>query len=154
MNVSFRQAKKEDAQAIADVYLLSRHTFLSAVPLAHSEADVREWIATVLLPTRRVTVAEREGQIVGFMALEVLNGIGWIDQLYLRPGATGQGIGSEFIARAKTELPSPIRLYTFQVNAGAIRFYTRHGFVPVRYGDGSGNEEGCPDVLLEWTKSV
>ena len=33
----------------------------------------------------------------------------------------------------------------------AVRdFYERWGFKAVRFGDGSGNEEKCPDVLYEW----
>jgi len=45
---------------------------------------------------------------------------------------------------------SPIlRLYTFARNAGARRFYERHRFVAVAFGDGTGNEEGEPDVRYE-----
>jgi ribosomal protein S18 acetylase RimI-like enzyme len=47
-------------------------------------------------------------------------------------------------------LTSPIRLYTFQENDGARRFYERHGFRAIEFGDGSNNEENCPDVLYEW----
>jgi hypothetical protein len=46
-------------------------------------------------------------------------------------------------------LAPPIRLYTFQANAGARRFYERHGFVPIEFTDGQANEERCPDVLYE-----
>ncbi len=45
----------------------------------------------------------------------------------------------------------PIRLYTFQANLGARRFYSRHGFVAIEFGDGRANEERCPDVLYELT---
>ncbi|MGE3511045.1 MAG: histone acetyltransferase, partial [Vicinamibacterales bacterium] len=31
-------------------------------------------------------------------------------------------------------------------------FYERHGFVAVAFGDGSGNEERCPDILYEWMR--
>ena len=44
-----------------------------------------------------------------------------------------------------------LRLYTFARNAGARRFYERHGFVAVAFGDGSANEEGEPDVRYERT---
>ena len=42
-----------------------------------------------------------------------------------------------------------LRLYTFARNEGARRFYERHGFVAVAFGDGSGNQEGEPDVRYE-----
>jgi hypothetical protein len=42
-----------------------------------------------------------------------------------------------------------VRLWCFQANSGARRFYERHGFVAVEFTDGHDNEEGCPDVLYE-----
>lgn len=76
-------------------------------------------------------------------------GCGWIDQLYIRPGQTGQGHGTRLLMHALALLPGPVRLYTFEANEGALRFYARHGFVILARGDGSGNEEGCPDLLME-----
>jgi ribosomal protein S18 acetylase RimI-like enzyme len=66
--------------------------------------------------------------------------------LYLAPDWTGRGIGSQLIVLAKERRPAGLDLYTFQVNAGARQFYERHGFVEVSRSDGSGNEEGQPDV--------
>ena len=85
------------------------------------------------------------------MALSREEGIGWIDHLYLDPSAVGQGIGSLLVEQAKRQVGSPIRLYVFQENTGARRFYERHGFRPIAFGDGSENEENCPDALYEWT---
>jgi ribosomal protein S18 acetylase RimI-like enzyme len=62
----------------------------------------------------------------------------------------GQGIGTRWWELARSELPPPIRLYTFQCNQRARCFYERHGFKAITFGDGSGNEEKCPDVLYEW----
>jgi GNAT superfamily N-acetyltransferase len=149
-NIRLSAAAPADAEAIADVYLASRRTFLPFAPLAHDEADVRTWVARVLVPEGRVTVARQDDAVVGLLAVSVgADGCGWIDQLYLAPGATGRGIGARLLALALGELPRPVRLYTFQANAGARRFYERHGFVAVAFGDGSGNEEGVPDVLYE-----
>jgi ribosomal protein S18 acetylase RimI-like enzyme len=47
--------------------------------------------------------------------------------------------------------PAGMRLYAFQRNTRARGFYERRGFVAVEFGDGSGNEEGEPDVLYQWT---
>jgi hypothetical protein len=46
-------------------------------------------------------------------------------------------------------LSRPTRVYTFQANSGARRFYERHGFAAIQLTDGQGNEEHCPDVLYE-----
>jgi RimJ/RimL family protein N-acetyltransferase len=145
-----RAATPSDAGAVAEVYLASRQRFLPYAPLAHGDADVRRWIAKVLIPGTDVTVALLDGEIVGLMALSRDDDAGWIDQLYLHPEATGQGIGGRLVERAKARLGSPIRLYTFQPNEGARRFYERHGFEAIGFGDGSQNEERCPDVLYEW----
>ena len=53
------------------------------------------------------------------------------------------------LAHAMRTLELPIRLYTFQANVGARRFYERHGFVAIEFTDGHANEERCPDVLYE-----
>jgi len=92
-----------------------------------------------------------EGRIVGLMALKRADEVGCVEQLWLRPEAVGQGIGSQLIEQAKAALGAPIRLWTFQQNVGARNFYRRHGFAVVAFTDGAGNEERCPDVLFEWT---
>lgn len=151
MNLVFRPAFATDSEAVADVYLTSRKAFVAFAPLAHSDEEVREWIAGHLLPSRGVTVALKDGaNVVGMIALSREEGIGWIDHLYLAPSAVGQGIGSQFVEQAKKRLGPPIRLFVFQENAGARRFYERHGFRAIALGDGSGNEENCPDALYEW----
>ena len=74
----------------------------------------------------------------------------WIDQLYLLPGWAGCGIGTRLLELARSELLPPIRLYTFQCNQPARYFYEHRGFKAIAFGDGSGNEEKCPDILYEW----
>lgn len=147
---SFRSATPSDTEAVAQVYLSSRKEFVSFAPIVHSEEAVYQWVRDVLIPSNQLIVVEQDKEIIGMMALSATEGIGWIDQLYLHPDVVGQGIGTRLIEWAKTELGSPIRLYTFQENQRAIRFYKRHGFKAIQYGDGSENEENCPDILYEW----
>jgi GNAT superfamily N-acetyltransferase len=145
-----RDASATDADALADVYLASRRAFLPFAPLAHGDAAVRGWIRDVLIPAAGTTAAVLDGRVVGLLAVSRdPAGIGWIDQLYLAPGATGAGIGARLLAHALAQLPRPVRLYTFQANAGARRFYERHGFEAIAFGDGAANEERVPDVLYE-----
>ena len=73
-----------------------------------------------------------------------------IEQLYLHPAWVRPGIGTHLLDLARRELPPPVRLYTFQSNRDACAFYEHHGFVAIAFGDGSGNEERCPDVLYGW----
>jgi hypothetical protein len=53
------------------------------------------------------------------------------------------------VAVAKRERPLGLRLWTFQANAGARRFYERHGFGATEFTAGD-NEEGAPDIRYEW----
>ena len=118
-------------------------------PSAHSEPELREWVASVLVPSGGVTVAEVHGRIVGVMATAHSQQVSWINQMAVDPVLVNQGIGTLLLAQAVRTLALPIRLYTFQANAGARRFYERHGFVPIEFTDGQANEERCPDVLYE-----
>jgi ribosomal protein S18 acetylase RimI-like enzyme len=153
MDVVFRPATDTDAEQVASVLLASRKAFVAFAPLAHADDDVRAWVANILIPGGGVSVAvagsSHEG-VVGMMAVSQQDGLGWIDQLYLHPSVVGRGLGRRFIDLAMESIGSPIRLYTFQENAGARRFYERHGFRAIAFSDGSNNEEHCPDVLYEW----
>jgi ribosomal protein S18 acetylase RimI-like enzyme len=131
------------------VYLASRKRLVPFAPLAHGDEDVCGWISSYLVPSGNVIVAVLGEQIVGMCATSLEEGAGWIEHLYVLPDHIGKGIGTHLLNNALQQLPLPVRLYTFQENRGARRFYERHGFVAVAFGDGSGNEEGVPDVLYE-----
>ncbi len=149
MNLLLRPASLVDAPIIADIYLSSRATFLAYAALAHSDAEVRLWIETQLIPGASVTVAEAGGEVAGFVATNMEEPLLWIDQLYVRPDSVGLGLGSKLLQHALAGIRQPVRLYTFEANAGARRFYERHGFKPLEFSDGQSNEEKCPDILYE-----
>jgi GNAT superfamily N-acetyltransferase len=116
--------------------------------MAHADDDVRRYWADVLLPTNDVWVAldDESGDIVAVMAMED----DWLDQLYVLPGWTNRGIGSDLLNIAKRECSDGLRLWAFQSNVNAHRFYERHGFVEVERTDGLDNEERSPDVKYAW----
>jgi len=118
-------------------------------PSAHSEPELREWVASVLVPSGGVMVAEMRDRVVGVMATARSGRVSWVNQMAVDPAMVNQGIGTLLLGHAMRTLAPPIRLYTFQANADARRFYERHGFVPVELTDGQANEEHCPDVLYE-----
>jgi GNAT superfamily N-acetyltransferase len=97
----FRAATLSDAAAISEVYLASRKRFLPYAPLAHTDEQVRAWIAKALIPNSDVNVALMDNEIVGMMAVSQNGSASWIDQLYVHPRAVGQGIGTGFIEQAK-----------------------------------------------------
>lgn len=149
MSATLRAAISTDAERVAEVLLASHAAFLSFAPSTHTDEEVRTWVREVLLPSEAVTVAIVDGQVVGVLAVAQRNDASWLTQLYLHPAHIAQGIGSRLLAHAIATALAPIRLYTFQQNVGARRFYERNGFVPIEFTDGNSNEEECPDVLYE-----
>ena len=149
MQPFLRAAEPSDAEHVAEVLMESREAFMPYAPSAHSEAEVRHWVREVLLPTTQTTVAVVAGAVVGVIAVSTEQCESWVEQLYVRPAHAGQGIGSKLLAHALAAATGVVRLSTFQQNAGSRRLYERHGFVAIKFTDGSTNEERCPDVLYE-----
>ncbi|MBZ9662592.1 GNAT family N-acetyltransferase [Mesorhizobium sp. ESP-6-4] len=140
-NILLRPAIASDAAAIAKLMRASVNAF-DWMPVLHTPEEDLFFIRDILLPEQQVTVAEAAECIVGFIAAQGE----WVEQLYLDPAWTGQGIGSRLLAQATAGIPV-VKLHCFQANTGARRFYERHGFRAEALGDGSANEEGLPDIL-------
>lgn len=76
-----------------------------------------------------------------------------MDHLYIHPDHQGRGLGRTLLKVAQ-ESEFEIRLWTFQCNARAHRFYERNGFTRELETDGANNEERQPDVLYFWRKAA
>ena len=79
---AIRPATAADADGIADVYLAAFHSTY-AFPLAHTDDQVRIWLAGIVAGEPRTWVAEADGRVV---AMIVLDDDG-IDQLYRNVGS-------------------------------------------------------------------
>lgn len=114
-----RRAKRDDARAVATVWLRSRRASIPAIPApVHSDEDVHEFFATVVLPERETWVIDDDrGEIVALLVLEP----GWIDQLYVDPRHTGRGLGSRLLDVAKAVYSDGLDLWTFTANTCARR---------------------------------
>lgn len=144
---TLRAAAAEDAAAVARVLIDARRELMPFAPSAHDDADVRRWVARELIPAGGVTVAQVQDRVAGVLAVSQTPRAAWIDQLHVHPSCVGAGLGRLLLAHALSALPRPLQLYTFQANHHARAFYEGHGFAAVAFGDGSANEERCPDVL-------
>jgi RimJ/RimL family protein N-acetyltransferase len=146
-----RKATAADAPAVATVLIESRLALMPFAPSAHSDEDLHGWVAHTLIPQGGVTVATLQGAIVGVLATQVRDPIGWIDQLMVDPLHVQRGIGRALLQHAlqqlQTDPGTAVQLYTFQANQAARRFYEAQGFRAVAFTDGADNEERCPDVL-------
>jgi ribosomal protein S18 acetylase RimI-like enzyme len=145
--IVIRRATNDDANEVATVYIASRRGAAAHMPTVHTDAEIRAWVIEHMVPERETWVAEDSGRIVAMM---VLDGE-MIDQMYVSPARQRRGVGDAMLAHAKQLRPSRLRLYTFQSNTPARRFYEARGFVAIEFNDGSRNEEHAPDVLYEWT---
>ena len=92
-----------------------------------------------------IWTAFEEDRVLGFCAVRR----GWIDLFHVGPELHGRGIGRALLKRALTGRRR-VKLWTFQRNIRTRRFYALQGFHELRLTDGGENEEGEPDVLLEW----
>jgi GNAT superfamily N-acetyltransferase len=151
MPVIVRNATLADAEAVTHVMVESRKALVPFAPMAHTPDEVCAWIGRSLIPTGAVWVALADQKIVAMMVISDDNTQRWINQLYVLPGFESRGIGSQLLHCAHRQLRPPIRLWTFAANAGARRFYERHGYTALRFTDGAGNEERCADVLYEFS---
>lgn len=147
MNVVLRPATPLDAGAVgAILHRFNQDTVW--VPKLYSEAETISF-AGVMIDRGWVTVATRDGSVLGFMARDGVE----ICSLYLRADVQGQGIGALFLGEAKAA-SSVLELWAFEANEGARRFYRREGFRDVARSDGARNEEGLPDVRLRWQRGA
>ena len=141
-----RPFRDDDLEALLRLFHASRrraHRHID-VHRRYTRDDDRGFLVGKMLPRNEVWVAEDEGRLLGFMAIEP----GWVNQLYVAVEAQRGGVGSALIEHAKA-LMDDIRLHTFQANAPARAFYARHGFEEVAFGV-SPPPENEPDVLLRW----
>lgn len=145
--VRVRPARPDEVGDIVRVWLRSRAASVPAIPPpVHADHEVLAYFEAVVVPEREVWVADEDDTVVGLLVLENE----WIDHLYVDPSHTGRGIGTRLIEVARAQRPTGLKLWTFQANARARRFYRRHGFVETGSTDGD-NEEGAPDVRYEWS---
>lgn len=145
MNVELRPAQPTDAGRVGAILsaFIDRTDWMPRIhtraeDLAHAGAMIdRGW----------VTVAETDAGIQGFIARDG----SFIHGLYVAAGAQGAGVGQALLAAAQ-ETEARLELWTFKANAGARRFYQRHGFAEAERGDGSTNDEGLPDIRYVWER--
>jgi GNAT superfamily N-acetyltransferase len=112
----------------------------------HTLEGARRFFAANVVAACRIEVATMDGELTGFMALEAP----WIRHLAVVPGHQRRGVGAALLAWAREQSPRELRLFTFQRNEPARRFYEKHGFTAVAFGV-SPAPESEPDVEYHWT---
>lgn len=140
-DVVLRPAEAKDAHDIARILRAALAAF-DWMPQLHTPDEDLYFVSNILLAEQQVTVATIDDKTVGFAAIKNE----WIEQLYLDPAWTRRGIGARLLHHV-TRAMTHVKLFCFEANTSARRFYERHGFVADALRDGSSNEEGLPDIL-------
>jgi ribosomal protein S18 acetylase RimI-like enzyme len=150
----------DDVDALADLWVAlardqRRHG--SHLRPAPSRTAVRESIASAVVADRVRVVRDPErtppgrqaagpapgSDVVGFVTFDVERGRytqdvarGVVEDLYVRPAARGEGVGSALLSAAESALAAAgadvVALEAMADNEAARRFYERHGYRPHR----------------------
>ena len=149
MDLLFRDARPEDAHAVADLHADSwqRH-YRGAYTDAFLDGDVVEvltgvWTTRLATPTphARTLLAEYDGQVIGLAHTRFGEDAAWgalLDNLHVRYALKGQGIGTRMFDRMLREVHgrgSGLYLWVLEQNVAAQGFYATRGGTRVEKGN-------------------
>lgn len=143
--IKLRAARSTDAGKIGAI-LSEFAATTDWMPILHSGAeDIAH--AGALIERGWVSIAEVDGDVVGFAASDGQD----LDALYVVRSARRHGVGTALLQHLQGA-HEVLTLWTFQANSAAQDFYVKHGFEEQERTDGTGNDEGLPDIRLQWRK--
>src|SRR5581483_8147863 len=99
-----------------------------------------------LVPVAAIVVAERAGNLIGFVTVDPK--IGYLDQIVVAPEHWSSGVALDLLNEAKRLSPSGLDLLVNKENGRAIRFYEKHGFVYA--GEAVNPVSGRPVNKMAW----
>jgi len=144
-----RYTQADEAAAIE----LWRRTWQLAYPQIDFSARVdwwRERWRDELVPSAVITIAERDGAMLGFVTVDPHSG--YLDQIVVAPETWGSRLAAALVDEAKRIAPGGLELLVNQDNARAIRFYEKHGFVIT--GAEVNPRSGAPLHRMSWPAST
>lgn len=140
-----RQWSPVDVDVIGRIFVRARDAMTYLPRIADGDRPkLGDWITA----RYEVWVIEDRSHVIGFAGLSK----GWLDHLYIDPDSQSCGFGTLLLQHAKTLQPDGMRLWVFQKNIGARRFYENHDFQLERMTDGSTNMEREADALYAWQR--
>jgi putative acetyltransferase len=92
--------------------------------------ELRERVDLEFAAGWSATVAVRDDDVIGFVAIKPNEAV--LDQLFVRPGSIGGGVGQALLAHSKTVMPKGFTLFTRSANTKARRFYEKSGLIFLR----------------------
>jgi putative acetyltransferase len=140
-----RYADADEAAAI-DLWRRTWQIAYPTIDFTQRLAWWRERWRGELVPTAVITLAERDGRLLGFVTVDPRNG--YLDQIVVAPEEWGTPLAGALIAEAKRCAPAGLDLTVNQDNARAIRFYEKQGFVVS--GADVNARSGAPVHRMSW----
>jgi putative acetyltransferase len=135
----------DEAQAIE----LWRRTWQAAYPHLDFNARVDWWCErwrSELVPVATIVVAERAGDMIGFVTVDPATG--YLDQIVVAPEEWRAKVGAMLLTEARRIAPTGLDLHVNADNARAIGFYRKHGFVVS--GEDVNARSGAPVLKMSW----
>ncbi len=148
MSASFNLRPYAEADEAAAIELWRRSWQLAypEIDFAARVAWWRERWRSELVPSAVVTVAERDGALIGFVTVDPQSG--YLDQIVVAPETWGSALAAALLDEAKRIAPGRLELLVNQDNARAIRFYVKHGFAVT--GTDRNPRSGAPLHRMRW----
>ena len=140
MQITIRRATIDDAEAISSIWkVVCAERIYTAVNRAFTPQQERDYITT-LSERESIFLADVDGRIVGFLALDLwakytdsFDHVGVLGTIIL-PGWRGKGIGHRLADRAfefaRANGYEKLVIYVRAGNTGAQAYYRSLGFVP------------------------
>jgi ribosomal protein S18 acetylase RimI-like enzyme len=135
MQLELVDAVADDLEALVALRIAAMRESLERIG-RFDAARARERFAAGFDPARTRHV-EIDGERVGVVVVRPQGRELLLNDLYIRPGAQGRGIGAAVLARVFAEVDAlhlPLRVGALR-GSDANRFYVRHGFTLVQQGE-------------------
>jgi len=145
-SLTLRPYAHADEEAAIELW---RRTWQQAYPQINFAARLAWWRQrwrSELVPEATITVAERDGALVGFVTVDPRSL--YLDQIVVGPEAWGSDVAEALIKEAMRLSPRGLDLHVNTDNVRAIRFYEKHNFKIA--GQGVNPISGRPVYTMSW----
>jgi len=146
LSLKLRNYAADDEEAAIELW---RRTWQQAYPNIDFAERVpwwRERWRNELVPQTKITVAEMDGVLEGFVTVDPKTG--YLDQIVVAPEFWGSNVAVMLLDAGKRISPALLELLVNKDNARAIAFYEKNGFVYA--GEDVNPVSGRPVNRMRW----